>query len=85
MKGVLNTILPFIPKMKVNVHSSCQIQEVGSGQVCVIVGALGNGTFGRDPIYEGTKNGIRVTLEGLMAPLESVGIHLTIVSPGTYK
>ena len=51
--------------------------------MCVIVGALGNGTFGRDPIYEGTKNGIRVTLEGLMAPLKRVGIHLTIVSPGT--
>lgn len=46
VKGVMNTILPFVPKMK----------EEGKGQLCVIVGALGNGTFGSDPIYEGSKN-----------------------------
>lgn len=51
--------------------------------MCVVVGALGNGTFGRDPIYEGTKNGVRVIVEGLMAPLKSYGISLTIVSPGS--
>lgn len=72
VKGVMNTILPFVPKMK----------EEGKGQLCVIVGALGNGTFGSDPIYEGSKNCVRVMLEGMMGPLRRSGVSLTIVSPG---
>ena len=72
VKGVMNTILPFVPKMK----------KEGKGQLCVIVGALGNGTFGSDPIYEGSKNCIRVILEGMMGPLRRSGVVLTIVSPG---
>lgn len=46
------------------------------------MGALGNGTFGRDPLYEASKNCVRVMLEGMMSSLRSQGIQLTIVSPG---
>ena len=50
-----------------------------------MVGALGNGTFGYDPIYEGSKNCIRVMLEGMMPNLSASGVNLTIVSPGYMK
>ena len=46
------------------------------------MGALGNGTFGRDPLYEASKNCVRVMLEGMTSSLRSQGIQLTIVSPG---
>lgn len=72
VKGVMNTILPFLPRMK----------KEKKGQICVIVGALGNGTFGMDPIYEGSKNCIRVIAEGMMGPLRRDGVGMTIVSPG---
>lgn len=35
-----------------------------------------------DPIYEGSKNCIRVMLEGMMPSLAADGIQVTIVSPG---
>lgn len=82
LKGVMNTILPFIPKMKVCDTNRINFQEAGFGQICVVGSSSGNGTLGIDPVYEGTKNAVRVTLEGLMAPLENYGIHLSLVSPG---
>lgn len=50
-----------------------------------MTGALGNGIFGFDAIYEGSKNCIRVMLEGMMPSLSASGVQLTIVSPGYMK
>ena len=47
-----------------------------------MVGALGNATFGRDPLYEASKNAVRVLIEGMISSLSSKGIYTTIVSPG---
>ena len=51
----------------------------------MVVGALGNATFGRDPLYEASKNAVRVMLEGMIPSLSSKGIHTTIVSPGMFN
>lgn len=73
--GVLNTILPILPRMR----------ERRQGQVAIISSLAGFRGFAQSPAYCASKAAERVLGEGLRLRLRPVGVKVSVVCPGFVK
>ena len=70
--GVLNTVLPMIPRMV----------ERGSGQLALVASLAGYRGVQGAPSYCGSKAAVKVFGEGLRGSLHSAGVGVCVVCPG---
>lgn len=73
--GVLNTILPILPKM----------QERGRGQLAIMSSLAGFRGFAQSPAYCASKAAERVLGEGLRLRMKPLGVQVSVVCPGFVK
>lgn len=72
VNGVINTILPFIPRM----------QERKSGHIAIISSLAGLRGLPSCPAYSASKAAVRLFGEGLRGDLKKDGIIVSVVCPG---
>ncbi|MDK9721487.1 MAG: SDR family NAD(P)-dependent oxidoreductase [Rhodospirillales bacterium] len=70
--GVLNTILPLLPRM----------QERGRGQIAIMSSLAGFRGFGQSPAYCASKAAERVLGEGLRLKMQPHGVKVSVICPG---
>lgn len=75
LDGVLNTVLPLIPRMI----------ERGAGQIALISSLAGHRGFPGAPAYCGSKAAVKVWGESLRGELAPRGVKVNVVMPGFIK
>ncbi|TAN47461.1 MAG: SDR family NAD(P)-dependent oxidoreductase, partial [Rhodospirillales bacterium] len=73
--GVLNTLLPVLPRM----------QQRKRGQVAIMSSLAGFRGFGQSPAYCASKAAERVLGEGLRLRLKPHGVKMSVICPGFVK
>ncbi len=72
VNGVVNTLVPFVPKMK----------EQGSGHLVAIASMAGSRALAGHATYSASKIAVRMLMDGYAYELGTWGIHVTTVNPG---
>ncbi len=75
LDGVLNTVLPLIPRMI----------ERGSGQIALVSSLAGHRGFPGAPAYCASKAAVKVWGESLRGELAPKGVRVSVVMPGFVK
>ena len=75
LDGVLNTVLPLIPRMTAR----------GAGQIALISSLAGHRGFPGAPAYCGSKAAVKVWGESLRGELTTHGVKVNVVMPGFIK
>ena len=70
--GVLNTVLPLIPRM----------QRRGRGQIALMSSLAGYRGVAGAPAYCGSKAAVKAYGEGLRGSLAADGVHVSVICPG---
>lgn len=73
--GVLNTVLPLLPRMEARRH----------GQIALMASLAGHRGFPGAPAYCGSKAAIKVWGEGLRGQMAASGVEVTVIMPGYVK
>ncbi|MBL8710211.1 MAG: SDR family NAD(P)-dependent oxidoreductase [Rhodospirillaceae bacterium] len=72
LDGVLNTVLPVLPRMA----------QRGAGQVGIMASLAGHRGFPGAPAYCGSKAAVKVWGEGLRGEMASAGVGVSVIMPG---
>jgi short-subunit dehydrogenase len=75
LDGVLNTVLPLIPRMTLR----------GAGQIALISSLAGHRGFPGAPAYCGSKAALKVWGESMRGELSPQGVKVNVVMPGFVK
>ncbi|HEU5048011.1 MAG TPA: SDR family NAD(P)-dependent oxidoreductase [Rickettsiales bacterium] len=73
--GVLNSVLPIIPRM----------QQRRQGHIAVMSSLAGIRGLPSCPAYSASKNAVRAFGEGLRGDLKQDGVHVSVICPGYIK
>ena len=73
--GVLNTVLPLLPRMEARRH----------GQIALMASLAGHRGFPGAPAYCGSKAAIKVWGEGLRGEMAASGVEVSVIMPGYVK
>jgi NADP-dependent 3-hydroxy acid dehydrogenase YdfG len=73
--GVLNTVLPLLPRMERRRH----------GQIALMASLAGHRGFPGAPAYCGSKAAIKVWGEGLRGEMAASGVEVSVIMPGYVK
>jgi short-subunit dehydrogenase len=75
LDGVLNTVLPLLPRM----------ESRRRGQVALMASLAGHRGFPGAPAYCGSKAAVKVWGEGLRGQMAASGVEVTVILPGYVK
>jgi short-subunit dehydrogenase len=75
LDGVLNTVLPLLPRMAARRH----------GQIALMASLAGYRGFPGAPAYCGSKAAVKVWGEGLRGEMAASGVEITVIMPGYVK